>query len=59
MDTVNSVFDVTQQNLRGAFDDGRALARRTPTLHVGQEQSLDMSAQGARGAETLMRFYPH
>jgi hypothetical protein len=52
-DAVNRVFDVTQQNLRAAFDDGRALAQRSPTIHVGQEQSLNVSAQVLRGTETL------
>jgi hypothetical protein len=52
-DAVNRVFDVTQQNLRAAFDDGRALAQRSPTLRVGQEQSLNLSAQVLRGTETL------
>jgi hypothetical protein len=50
-DSVNRVFDVTPQSLRAAFNDGRA--QRGPTLRVGQEQSLDVSAQTLRGTETL------
>lgn len=52
-DAVNRVFDVTQENLRAAFDDGRALAQGSPTIRVGQKQSLNVSAPTQRGTETL------
>jgi len=49
-ETVNRVFDVTPQNVRGAFEDGRRL-RTDPKF--GQEQSVDVTAQVLTGTETL------
>jgi hypothetical protein len=52
-DAVNRVFAVTQQVLRRAFDAAKARGERNQTINLGQERSLDVSAQTLRGTESL------